>query len=162
MSQQSTHEILSGLHVDIFGRKDHSGNVVAGGLVHATSALGWDRGDQPDDEDFAKLDPNDMGAKPIKFDDWLKAFLITSAIAKALPQLDRPTPGADANGFIWMTYRQLPDRIFALEIHKDGDSSEAKYIWTQRIGTNDPHKFSSDSIDDIVHAMQSVFRRIAI
>jgi hypothetical protein len=118
-------------------------------LASVTGALGWDKGA----EDLVS-DPTDLGAKPIPMNEWLKAFFVAKEICEQNPGLDVPAPGADPEGFVWLTWTQGGSRGLALELRK------GKYKWTQRDGDG-KRTIESDSLNDVAESARTVFVRVA-
>lgn len=89
-------------------------------LSRATGGFGWDR----DPNEFV-ADPTDLGAKPIAKNEWLKALEVGIALTKSSPGLNRPVPGADPDGFVWLTWERGDNR-FALALKKAGMEFERR------------------------------------
>ena len=116
-------------------------------LASATGARGWDK-----DPDEILLNPSDLGAKPIPLNEWMRALLIAGQLSEASPQAGMPVPGADPEGFVWLTWTQGDCRGIALELRK------GKYRWTQRSGEA-KQTIESDSLNDVAESMRTVFLR---
>lgn len=93
--------------------------------------------------------------KIIPVTDYVKALTVAIILAKENPRLDMPTPGADPDGFLWLTYVDGESRGLALELRP------GKYRWTQS-NLGDKRTFESDSLDDVAEAMRAVFPQAAI
>ncbi len=94
-------------------------------------------------------------AKVIPITEYVKALTVAIILAKENPRLDMPIPGADPEGFLWLTYLDGPSRGLALELRP------GKYRWTQS-NLGDKRTFESDSLDDVAEAMRAVFPLPAI
>lgn len=116
-------------------------------LALATGGVGWDR----DTEDTV-ANPSDLGGLPIPRDQWGRALLIAGELTRANPSLDPPVPGADPEGFVWLTWTQGDKRGLALELRR------GQFKWTQR-DENGKKTITSDSLDDVAESMRTVFRR---
>jgi hypothetical protein len=110
-------------------------------LASATASIGWDR-----DPSELIADPTDLGAKPIPKDAWQRAFVVALAMSKIANIA--PVPGADPEGFVWLTWTR-GSRGLALELRP------GKYKWTQRDGAG-KRTVESDSLDDVGQALRSV------
>src|ERR1019366_276596 len=119
-------------------------------LASVTGALGWDK-----DAEALVADPSDLGAKPIPMNEWLKAFFVAKSIMDLKEALDAPVPGADPEGFGWLTWTQTGCRGLALELRKGG-----VYKWTQRDGSS-KRTIQSDSLNDVAESARTVFSRVA-
>lgn len=95
---------------------------------------------------------DDQKCKIIPVSEYVKALTVAIVIAKEQPHLSPPVPGADPEGFLWLTYQQGDTRGLALEIRKDC------YRWTQS-AYGDKRRFESTRLEDVVEAMRSVFLR---
>jgi hypothetical protein len=113
-------------------------------LASATGAIGWDR--EPEE---LIADPTDLGAKPIPKSEWMQALVIATELAQMNPLLDAPVPGADPDGFVWLTWAQ-GNRGLALEVRKGA------YKWTQRDSAG-KKTITSDSLQDVAESMRTVF-----
>jgi hypothetical protein len=118
-----------------------------GEMSLATASLGWDQS-----AEALVADPTNLGAKPIPKAEWMRAFVIAVGLSRVAPYLDPPVPGADPEGFVWLTWTQDDCRGLALELHR------GFYKWTQRDGEQ-KRTHQSESLDDVGEAIQSVFRR---
>jgi hypothetical protein len=98
---------------------------------------------------------DDQNCKIIPTSEYVKALTVAIILAKENPRLDMPTPGADPDGFVWLTYVDGPSRGLALELRP------GKYRWTQS-NMGDKRTFESDSLDDVAAAMRAVFPQSAI
>ncbi len=114
-------------------------------LASVTGALGWDRSGEE-----LIVNPSDLGAKPIPRDQWARAVVVAGMIAEKLPYLDPPVPGADPEGFVWLTWTQGDKRGLALEIRRN------QYKWTQR-SSESKRTIVSDSLDDVLASARTVF-----
>lgn len=115
-----------------------------GKLAEVTGCVGWDK-----DPDEIISNPTDLGAKPIPRNVWLRAFLVANPLAKLLPSLDAPIPGADPDGFVWLTWERGSLR-FALEVRAN------KYVWT-RTNEMGPARFESARLEDVAEALRALF-----
>lgn len=118
-------------------------------LASATGALGWDR-----DPEELLSNPSDLGAKPIPINEWMRALLVAAQLTESSPQVALPVPGADPEGFVWLTWMHGHNRGIALELRK------GKYRWTQRSGET-KRTIESDSLNDVAESMRAVFLREA-
>lgn len=93
---------------------------------------------------------DDPKCKIIDTDRYVHALTVAIILAKCNPRLDLPVPGADPEGFLWLTYTDGPDRGLALEL------CPGKYRWTQS-NMGDKRTFESTSLNDVAEAMRTVF-----
>ncbi len=98
---------------------------------------------------------DDQNCKIIPTSDYIRALTVAIILARENPRLDMPIPGADPEGFIWLTYIDGPSRGMALELHP------GLYKWTQS-NLGDKRTFQSTSLDDVAEAMRAVFPQAAI
>lgn len=92
----------------------------------------------------------DQNCKVIGMSEYIKALTVAIILAKENPHLDLPIPGADPEGFVWLTYMDGATRGLALELRKD------KYRWTQN-SMGDKRTFESESLNDVAEAVRTVF-----
>jgi hypothetical protein len=118
-------------------------------LASATGGYAWDR----DDTETHHIDPKDLGAKPIPRAEWNRALVVAILVAQQFPHLDRPTPGADPAGFVWLTWRRGSDR-FALQCHATGP----RYAWEQATSSS-RRTFTSQRLEDVFEGLRAVFPR---
>lgn len=83
-------------------------------LMSVTSTIGWDR-----PTDAVVANPQDLGAKPVPYSDWHFALKCALKLGVANPWIKRPTPGADPEGFVWLTWNKDEPRQFELAIKED-------------------------------------------
>lgn len=117
-------------------------------LAKVTGGFGWDRG-----EDALFANPSDLGAKPIPKNEWLEAMRVAIDLTRAAPHAGKPTPGADPEGFVWLTWEKSGTR-FALGITKGG------YKWERRDGLGIRSEVSP-TIADAAAAMRAAFTKPA-
>jgi hypothetical protein len=111
-------------------------------LSRATGSFGWDRGP---DELFS--DPKNLGAKPIPKNEWLRAMETAVSLCRANPKAGKPTPGADPEGFIWLTWERGSNR-FSLAVKK------GVYAWERRDSFG-AASHSSQRIEDVSEALRA-------
>ncbi len=93
---------------------------------------------------------DDQNCKTIGISEYVKALTVAIILAKEHPRLGLPIPGADPEGFLWLTYLDGPTRGLALELRP------AKYRWTQN-ALGDKRTFESAHLTDVAEAMRAVF-----
>ena len=98
---------------------------------------------------------DDPQCKVIPVSEYIKALTISVILMKENPRLDPPVPGADPEGFLWLTFLDGETRGLALELRP------GKYRWTQS-AWGDKRTFESSSLNDVVEAMHAVFPQAAI
>ncbi len=112
-----------------------------GSLCQVTSQHAWAEGDQ--------------NCKVVPVSEYVKALTIAIILSKENPRLEMPIPGADPDGFVWLTYIDGETRGLALELRP------GKYRWTQS-NMGDKRTFESNSLNDVAEAMRTVFPQAAI
>lgn len=122
-------------------------------LSRATGAFGWNR----DDQELTLVDPSQL-AKPIPKDVWNRAFVITLGLHRDLPShVPLPIPGADPEGFVWLTWKSPDERRgLALEL-RDG-----LFKWTHSAPHLEKKTIQSDSLNDVTEALRTVFEGYVI
>lgn len=116
-------------------------------LASVTGGFGWDRG-----PDSLFADPKDLGAKPIPKNDWLRAMDVAVMLGRANAYLPRPTPGADPEGFVWLTW-SLAGRKFALELRKDA------FVWSREDELGNVRRHTSSRLEDVGEALRTAIPR---
>jgi hypothetical protein len=69
--------------------------------------------------------------KPLGLQQWKDAFALALHLDEAVPGIVAPVPGADPEGFIWLTWRTKDDRALALELR--ADLTKSAYRWTMTV-----------------------------
>jgi hypothetical protein len=126
-------------------------------LSSVTKAIGWDK----TGEDIV-ANPQDTGAKPIAPGEWQEAMKVALKLGVAVAGLPRPTPGADPEGFVWLTYEMGEHRRVAVQLRAD------RLVWTMKDALGDrthEKRFVSSIIEtrnaairDLAEALRVVFR----
>jgi len=118
-------------------------------LASVTGGFGWDR-----DPSALVTNPADLGAKPIAKNEWLRAMQVAVDLCRAHPHLGRPTPGADAGGFVWLTWERDCER-FSLAMRN------GSYTWEQSTMLG-MAKHTSARLEDVSEALRATLpRRLA-
>jgi len=92
-------------------------------------------------------------AKPIGQAQWTRALVIVTILQRELPHLPEPEPGADAEGFIWMTWDDGHSKV-ALEL-RDSLVGDA-YQWTvTRDGID--KRWSANTLRDLVTSLRATW-----
>lgn len=92
-------------------------------------------------------------ARPIGQRQWNDAWKCAALIDRAVSHLPKPIPGADPEGFVWLTY-ETGGRRLALELH--ASLLEAPFRWTT-IRDGMPMTFSSHNAKDVIESIRAVF-----
>lgn len=94
-------------------------------------------------------------AKSIGIAQWRSAIAVAALVSRECEGAGWPVPGADPDGFIWLTWANtLQTRQVQLEIHEG--AHRAPYAWSQlRHGTKTEH--SSRSVRDLIESLRTTF-----
>jgi hypothetical protein len=134
---------LSGVAASRFGVEPRAG------LAGITSRALWD--------EFSVI----PSAKAIGQAQWVGAMGFAREIDALVPGLPAPVPGADPDGFIWLTWHAHDGREFALELH--ASLVEAPYRWTvtrdgmKRKGDTGPLPDREDAMRAVVENLRATF-----
>lgn len=103
-------------------------------------------------------DMNVPDAKSIGIAQWRSAIAVAGLVSKECEDAGWPVPGADPDGFIWLTWSNtLQTRQVQLAIH-DG-AHRMPYVWSQlRHGTKTEHE--SRSVRDLLESLRTTFASV--
>lgn len=104
-----------------------------GAMYLKTKHVGWPREDGAHEV---------QDAEPISKEAWLECLATALIIAKEIPGLPLPVPGADPLGFCWLTYERGARRVavemraprFVWTITKDGFDSVHEHTTAKELG----------------------------
>ncbi len=140
------------LYVKIFGVSaklaSRTGAKEMPGLMAITADPKWD-----------EFEPTPR-ARPIGQVAWRELFGLAEFLDGAVSDLPAPTPGADPDGFVWLTYRTTDGRELALEQHPDLTKSE--YRWTQVVDGM-PRRFEcrNTNMRPLIESLRATFGQTA-
>lgn len=94
-------------------------------------------------------------AKAIGIAQWRSAIAVAGIVVRECPEAGWPVPGADPDGFIWLTWSSaLRTSQVQLEIHHG--AHREPYAWSQlRFGNKTEH--ASKAIRDLIESVRATF-----
>ena len=128
---------LRELGTELFGFIEN-GKVTTEGLAQITSSPKWDG----------------ANAKAIGVQQWIEIYTLAQILDRQVAGLPKPIPGADPDGFMWLTWR-TDEREFALEV-RPGLLVRNTYAWTAtQMGI--PRRHQAAQLRSVVEGIRAVF-----